>query len=117
MIVHADVSAAARWVALVILLVVVQIGAMGAIAAYAGDRDWTSRKLQRFRGWMVAHNRVISILLGLVIGVLFIVKGSRRSRNAGDRGRCRAIRSANREAPCKDRTSCSSMWTIWALGS
>jgi threonine/homoserine/homoserine lactone efflux protein len=61
MIVHADVSAAARWVALVILLVVVQIGAIGAIAAYAADRDWTSRKLQRFRGWMVAHNRVISI--------------------------------------------------------
>ncbi len=33
------------------------------------------RELRRFRGWMVKHNRVISIVLGLVIGVLFLVKG------------------------------------------
>lgn len=75
LIVHADVSAADRWVALVILLIVIQIGVIGTIAVYAAAQDWTSRELQRLRGWMVKHNRVISIVLSLVIGVLFIVKG------------------------------------------
>ena len=74
-IVHAEVSTAERWVALVVLLVVLQIGVIGAIVGYAAAPDWASRELQRFRGWLVKHNRVIGIVLGLVIGAWFIIWG------------------------------------------
>ena len=42
---------------------------------YAAAPDWASRELQRFRGWLVKHNRVIGIVLGLVIGAWFIIWG------------------------------------------
>ncbi|MCW2523124.1 MAG: putative rane protein [Frankiales bacterium] len=72
---HADVSTAQRWVAFVILLVVVQLGVIAPILVYAVARDWASRQLLRFRGWLVRNNRVISIVLGLVIGIWFTIKG------------------------------------------
>jgi hypothetical protein len=42
-------------------------------------RDWATRVLQACRSWLIKNNRVISIVLGLVIGVWFIIKGSPRS--------------------------------------
>jgi threonine/homoserine/homoserine lactone efflux protein len=74
-IVHADVSTAQRWVALVILLVVIQIGVIGMIVVDVVARDWAGRELAALRGWLVRNNRVLGIVLGLAIGVLFTVKG------------------------------------------
>jgi hypothetical protein len=74
-IVNANVSTTQGWIALVILIVVIQIGVIGAIAAYVFARDWATRVLGGFRGWLVAHNRIIGIVLGLVVGVWFVVKG------------------------------------------
>jgi hypothetical protein len=62
-------------VALIILLVLIQIGVIGAIVIYVFAREWATNVLQGFGGWLVAHNRVISITLGLVVGALFLVKG------------------------------------------
>jgi Sap, sulfolipid-1-addressing protein len=75
LIVQADVSTAQGWVALVILLVVVQLGVIAPIVGYALARDRATRMLQIFRVWLVGHNRVISIVLGLVVGVWFLIKG------------------------------------------
>jgi Sap, sulfolipid-1-addressing protein len=75
LIVRADVSTAQGWVALVILLVVVQLGVVAPILGYVLARDRATRVLQGFRAWLVGHNRVISIVLGLVVGVWFVVKG------------------------------------------
>jgi Sap, sulfolipid-1-addressing protein len=74
-IVAAEVSTGQSWVALVVLLVVIQAGVIGAIGTYVVARAWATRVLQGFQGWLVAHNRVISIALGLVIGAWFVVKG------------------------------------------
>ena len=51
------------------------LGVIGAIVGYVAAPDWASRELQRFRGWLVKHNRVIGIVLGLVIGAWFIIWG------------------------------------------
>jgi threonine/homoserine/homoserine lactone efflux protein len=74
-IVHADVSTAQRWVALVVLLVLIQVGVIAPIVVYAVARGWATRQLLRFRGWLVRSNRVIGIVLGLVIGTWFTIKG------------------------------------------
>jgi Sap, sulfolipid-1-addressing protein len=75
LIVQADVSTAQGWVALVILLVVIQLGVIAPIVGYVLARDRATRMLQGFRVWLVGHNRVISIVLGLVVGVWFLIKG------------------------------------------
>jgi hypothetical protein len=58
-----------------VLLVVIQIGVIGSILVYVLARDWATRVLQACRSWLIKNNRVISIVLGLVIGVWFIIKG------------------------------------------
>ena len=74
-IVEADVSTAQGWIALVILLVLIQIGVLLPIFAYLLARDWATKALETLRGWLIRHNRVISIVLGLVVGALFVVAG------------------------------------------
>jgi hypothetical protein len=37
--------------------------------------DWATRQLVRFQEWLARYNRAIGIVLGLVIGILFIVEG------------------------------------------
>jgi len=74
-IVKADVSKAQGWVALATLLVIMQIGVIGPIVAYLVARERATRVLGGFRSWLVAHNRVLGTVLGLVVGVWFVVKG------------------------------------------
>jgi hypothetical protein len=74
-IVNGDVSTAQGWIALAILLVIIQIGVIAPIVAYMLARDWATRVLGGLRSWLVAHNRVLGIVLGLVVGVWFLVKG------------------------------------------
>jgi hypothetical protein len=74
-IVEADVTAAQGWVALVILLVLIQIGVIVPILAYVLAREWATKALVALRAWLIAHNRVISIVLGLVVGVVFVIAG------------------------------------------
>lgn len=74
-IVNANVSKTQGWIALIILLVVVQIGVLGPIVVYVFSREWATRVLGAFRSWIVAHNRIIGIVLGLVVGVWFVAKG------------------------------------------
>jgi Sap-like sulfolipid-1-addressing protein len=74
-IVEADVSAAQGWVALAILFLLIQIGVIAPILAYVFARDWATKTLTALRGWLIAHNRVISIVLGLVVGALFVIAG------------------------------------------
>ena len=75
LIVNADVTAVEGWLALVILLAIIQLGLIIPVAAYLLAPDPATRVLQRFRGWLVANNRVISIVLGLVVGAAFLVVG------------------------------------------
>jgi Sap, sulfolipid-1-addressing protein len=75
LIVQADVSTGQGWVALVILLVVIQLGVIAPVAGYVLARNWATQMLQGFRVWLVGHNRIISIVLGLVVGVWFLIKG------------------------------------------
>ena len=74
-IVEADVSAAQGWVALAILFLLIQIGVIAPILAYVFARDWATKTLIALRGWLIAHNRMISIVLGLVVGALFVIAG------------------------------------------
>ena len=74
-IVEADVSTAQGWVALAILFLLIQIGVIAPILAYMFARDWATKTLTALRGWLIAHNRVISIVLGLVVGALFVIAG------------------------------------------
>jgi cytochrome c biogenesis protein CcdA len=74
-IVAADVPEADRWIALAILLVVIQIGVIVPVLAYVVAPAWATRVLERFRDWLTTNSRVISIVLGLVIGGWFLVKG------------------------------------------
>ena len=74
-ILAADISTAQAWVALIVLLVVIQIGVIGSILVSVLARDWATRVLQACRSWLIKNNRVISIVLGLVIGVWYIIKG------------------------------------------
>ncbi len=74
-IVHADLPTAQAWWALVLLVVLIQIGALGAVLGYVVAREATTRQLERLRGWLVSHNRVVGIVLGLVVGALFTLKG------------------------------------------
>ena len=74
-IVDADISSTQQWVALVVLIVVLQIGIIAPIVVYLVAREWASRQLLKFQGWLARHSRVIGIVLGLVIGIWFIVKG------------------------------------------
>jgi hypothetical protein len=46
-----------------------------------GGRDWASRQLQKFQDRLDRYNRAIGIVLGLVVGIWFIVKGSRKLRD------------------------------------
>jgi len=74
-ILAANISTAQGWVALLVLLVVIQIGVIGSILVYVLARDWATRVLQALSGWLSTNNRVISIVLGLVVGVWFLIKG------------------------------------------
>ena len=74
-IVEADVSTSQGWVALAILLVLIQTGVIVPILAYLLARDWAMRTLMKLRGWLVEHNRVISIVIGLVVGAWFVIEG------------------------------------------
>jgi hypothetical protein len=42
---------------------------------YVFSKNCATRVLGAFRSWLVAHNRIIGIVLGLVVGVWFVVKG------------------------------------------
>lgn len=75
LIVQADISTGQGWLALVILLVLIQLGVIAPIAGYLLARDRATRMLEGFRVWLVGHNRVISTVLGLVVGVWFLIKG------------------------------------------
>jgi Sap, sulfolipid-1-addressing protein len=75
LIVQADVSTGQGWVALVVLLVVIQLGVIAPILGYVLARDRATMMLQGLRVWLVGHNRIISIVLGLVVGVWLLVKG------------------------------------------
>ncbi len=74
-IVEAEVSGTQQWIALIVLLVVLQLGVIAPIVVYVVARDWATRQLVRFQEWLARHNRAIGIVLGLVIGILFIVEG------------------------------------------
>ena len=74
-IVEADVSTSQGWVALAILLVLIQTGVIVPILAYLLARDWAMRTLTKLRGWLLEYNRVISIVIGLVVGAWFVIEG------------------------------------------
>ena len=74
-IVEAEISSAQRWVALGVLIFVLQIGIIAPIVVYVVARDWAWQQLRRFQGWLARYSRAIGIVLGLVIGIWFIVKG------------------------------------------
>ena len=74
-IVQSDVTSTQQWVALVALLVVLQIGIIAPIVVYVVARDWASRQLVKFRSWLARYSRAIGIVLGLVVGIWFIVTG------------------------------------------
>jgi len=74
-IVEADVSTSQGWVALAILLVLIQTGVIVPILAYLLAPEWAMRTLLKLRDWLIEHNRVISIVIGLVVGAWFIVEG------------------------------------------
>jgi hypothetical protein len=48
---------------------------LGTIAAFVVARGWATTQLERLRAWLVRNNRVLGIVLSLVIGVWFTVKG------------------------------------------
>lgn len=75
LIVNAHVTPAEEWVALAILLVVIQLGVIVPLVGYSLAGNRATYVLQRFRGWLVTNNRAISIVLGLVIGAAFLVVG------------------------------------------
>jgi hypothetical protein len=74
-IVEADVSSSQGWVALAILLVLIQAGVIVPILAYVLAREWAIGTLMKLRGWLIEHNRVISIVIGLVVGAWFVIEG------------------------------------------
>jgi cytochrome c biogenesis protein CcdA len=74
-IVHADVSRGQQWVAMVLFLAAFQVGVVVPVVLYLSDPQRAMRELLRARSWLVAHNRVLGIVLGLVIGVWFTVMG------------------------------------------
>lgn len=75
LIVNAHVTPAEGWVALAILLVVIQLGVIVPLAGYSLAGNRATYVLQRLRGWLVTNNRAMSIVLGLVIGAAFLVVG------------------------------------------
>jgi cytochrome c biogenesis protein CcdA len=74
-IVDADVSSGEGWVALALLLVLIQLGVILPILAFLLAREWTTTALVALRGWLTRHNRRISIVIGLVVGVWFVIEG------------------------------------------
>ena len=74
-IVEAEVSSTEQWIALLVLLIVLQLGVIAPIVVYVVARDWATRQLVRFQEWLARYNRAIGIVLGLVIGILFIAQG------------------------------------------
>jgi hypothetical protein len=74
-IVAADISTAEAWIALVILAVVIQIFVIAGIVVYIVARTWATRMLRSFQGWMVRNNRAIAIVLGVGVGIAFVVMG------------------------------------------
>ncbi len=74
-IVEAEVSSAQEWVALAVLLIVLQLGVIVPIIVFVATPDWASRHLRRFLGWLNRHSRPIGIVLGLVVGIWFLVTG------------------------------------------
>ncbi len=57
------------------LLIVLQLGVIAPILVFVVARDCATRQLVRFQEWLTRSNRAIGIVLGLVIGMLFIVEG------------------------------------------
>jgi cytochrome c biogenesis protein CcdA len=74
-IINADVSIGQGWMALVVLLAVLQLGVIVPILIYALARERATRVLGSFRDWLARHTRVISIVLGLGVGTAFLIKG------------------------------------------
>ncbi len=58
-IVDADVSTMQQWIALVVLLIILEIGVIAPIVVFVAAREWATRQLRRFEGWLVRHNRVL----------------------------------------------------------
>ena len=56
-------------------LILLQLGVIAPIVVYLVAHDWATRQLVRFQEWLARYNRAIGIVLGLVIGILFIVEG------------------------------------------
>ncbi len=67
-IVAADVSPVEAWLALLVFLAVFQVGMILTIGAYVFARPRATRALASCRRWIVRHMRVLSIVLGLVVG-------------------------------------------------
>ena len=57
------------------LLIVLQLGVIVPIIVFVAAPDWASRHLRRFLGWLDRHSRPIGIVLGLVVGIWFLVTG------------------------------------------
>jgi threonine/homoserine/homoserine lactone efflux protein len=74
-IVRANISTTQGSAALIVLVVVIQIGVIVPILVYVVAREWATRTLGASRGWLIKHNRTISIVLGFVVGIWFIAKG------------------------------------------
>lgn len=76
-IVRADVPAAQQWTALVVFLLVFQAGQLLLVGAYAASRQRAARLLARFHDWLLPRLRQASVVLGTVVGALFVVLGLR----------------------------------------
>jgi threonine/homoserine/homoserine lactone efflux protein len=74
-IVAADISTADAWIALVILAVVIQLFVIGGIVVYIVARTWATKVLRSFQDWMLRNSRAIAIVLGVGVGVAFLVMG------------------------------------------
>ncbi len=75
-----------------LLVVLIQVGALGAVLGHAVAREATTWQLERLRGWLVTHTRVVGIVLGLVVRALFTPEASPRSHDPTDHARQRQVR-------------------------
>lgn len=68
-------SGVETWIALGILLALIQSGVIVAVAGYAVAPEPAARLLQSFQGWLVRHSRILGIVLGFGIGAAFVFAG------------------------------------------
>jgi threonine/homoserine/homoserine lactone efflux protein len=74
-IVAADLTGGQAWIALALLVVLIQSVVIVAVVGFAVAPGPATRRLQSVQAWLTRNKRVISIVLGLVIGAAFVVKG------------------------------------------